>query len=42
MIPGYNHNVKYKEGVYHIQTEDSGLDNPHIITHLFIGGNENR
>ena len=39
MIPGYNHNVKYKEQVYHIQTEDSGLDNPHIITHLFMGGN---
>jgi hypothetical protein len=39
MIPGYNHNVKYKDRVFHVQTEDSGVDNPHIITHLFVGGN---
>ena len=39
MLPGYNHNVKYREVVYHVQTEDSGVDTPHIITHLFIGGN---
>ncbi len=39
MIPGYNHNVKYNDCVYHVQTEDSGLENPHIITHLFVGGN---
>jgi hypothetical protein len=39
MIPGYNHNVKYKEKVYHVQTEDSGVENPHIITHVFVGGN---
>ena len=39
MLPGYNHNVKYKDKVYHVQTEDSGVENPHIITHLFFGGN---
>ncbi len=39
MIPGYNHNIKYKEQICHIQTEDSGVENPHIITHLFVGGN---
>lgn len=45
MIPGYNHNVKYKEKVFHIQTEDSGIKtdggvkNPHIITLLYYGGN---
>lgn len=39
MLPGYNHNIRYGEGVYHVQTEDSGVQNPHIITHLFIGGN---
>jgi len=39
MIPGYNHNVKYKDRVYHVQTEDSGVANPHVITHLFVGGN---
>ncbi len=25
--------------MYHIQTEDSGIQAPHIITHLFVGGN---
>lgn len=39
MIPGFNHNVKYKGRVFHCQTEDSGIGNPHIITHLFVGGN---
>lgn len=39
MIPGFNHNVKYKGRVFHCQTEDSGIQNPHIITHLFVGGN---
>jgi hypothetical protein len=36
---GFNHNIKHRGKTYHIQTEDSGLDNPHIITHLFVGGN---
>ncbi len=35
---GFNNNVKYREHVYHIQTEDSGLNKPHIITHLFADG----
>jgi hypothetical protein len=35
---GFNNNVKYKDHTYHIQTEDSGLDKPHIITHLFADG----
>ncbi|MBI3180493.1 MAG: hypothetical protein HYZ27_12580, partial [Deltaproteobacteria bacterium] len=39
MLPGYNHNVKYQESIFHVQTEDSGVANPHIITHLFAGGN---
>ncbi|WP_242394520.1 hypothetical protein [Anaeromyxobacter oryzisoli] len=39
MAVGFNHNIKHKGKMYHIQTEDSGLDNPHIITHLFVGGN---
>ena len=39
MLPGYNHNVKYKEKTFHIQTEDSGIENPHIITLLYVGGN---
>ncbi|HEX8823749.1 MAG TPA: hypothetical protein VF794_27755 [Archangium sp.] len=38
-VTGFNHNIKYKGKVYHVQTEDSGVNNPHIITHLFVGGN---
>lgn len=39
MIPGFNHNIKHQGRVFHVQTEDSGPKNPHIITHLFVGGN---
>ena len=39
MVVGFNHNIKHRGKLYHIQTEDSGLENPHIITHLFVGGN---
>ncbi len=35
---GFNNNVKYKNRAFHIQTEDSGLDKPHVITHLFADG----
>jgi hypothetical protein len=35
---GFNNNVKYKNHTFHIQTEDSGLDKPHVITHLFADG----
>ena len=38
-VTGFNHNIKHKGKLYHIQTEDSGVNNPHIITHLFVGGN---
>lgn len=35
---GFNDNLKYKGRVYHIQTEDSGVDKPQILTHLFADG----
>jgi hypothetical protein len=35
---GFNNNIKFHEQVFHVQTEDSGLDQPHIITHLFADG----
>jgi hypothetical protein len=35
---GFNNNAKYKGRAYHIQTEDSGLNKPHIITHIFADG----
>lgn len=38
MLSGFNHNLRYKGKVYHIQTEDGGRDNPQIITHVFLGG----
>src|SRR5215210_5218822 len=38
-VTGFNHNIKHKGKVYHVQTEDSGVSNPHLITHLFVGGN---
>jgi hypothetical protein len=38
MLLGYNHNINYKGSVFHIQTEDSGIKNPHIITLLYREG----
>ncbi len=38
MVLGYNHNLMYKGEVFHVQTEDSGVANPHIITLLYRGG----
>jgi len=38
MRVGFNHNIMYKGEVFHIQTEDSGFSNPHIITLLYRGG----
>src|SRR3954468_13665325 len=35
---GFNNNIKAMGTVFHVQTEDSGLDQPHIITHLFADG----
>ena len=39
MVQGFNHNIRHKGKLYHVQTEDSGRENPHIITHVFVGGN---
>lgn len=39
MITGFNHNIRHNGKIYHVQTEDSGIGIPHIITHLFLGGN---
>jgi len=39
MLVGYNHNIRYKGEVFHVQTEDSGISTPHIITLLYRGGN---
>lgn len=36
---GFNTNFRYRDVVFHVQTEDSGRANPHVITHVFHGGN---
>jgi hypothetical protein len=38
MVPGYNHNIRYKGVVIHIQTEDSGVGKPQITTLLYRDG----
>ncbi len=39
MLPGFNHNVKHRGLVFHVQTEDMGKKAALVITHVFIGGN---
>lgn len=38
-VVGFNHNLNYKGRTFHVQTEDSGPQHAHIITHIFLGGN---
>jgi len=38
MITGYNTDVRYRERVFHVQTEDKGLKNPSIETVVYFGG----
>ncbi len=38
MITGCNTNIRHRERVFHVQTEDSGRANPHIISHVYSGG----
>jgi hypothetical protein len=38
MVLGFNHNVRYKGDIFHVQTEDSGVANPNITTLLYRGG----
>ncbi len=37
-VVGYNHNLRYRGRLFHVQTEDSGPVNPHVFTHLFYEG----
>ncbi len=39
MLQGFNHNIKYRDIIFHIQTEDYGAKIAQIITHIFINGN---
>jgi len=38
MFLGYNTNVYYNGNIYHIQTEDSGIRNPVIISLIYLKG----
>ena len=38
MIVGFNHNITYRSVSFHVQTEDSGLKSPHLVTLLYHGG----
>ena len=37
-VLGFNNNVRHRGRVFHIQTEDSGVKTPRIVTHLFADG----
>jgi hypothetical protein len=38
MITGFNTNVRHRARGFHVQTEDSGRNLPHVISHLYHGG----
>ena len=38
MIIGFNTDIKYRDEVFHIQTEDKGKDNPTIETLVYHSG----
>jgi hypothetical protein len=38
MITGYNNDIRHKEVVFHVQTEDKGLANPCIESLDYVGG----
>jgi hypothetical protein len=38
MITGCNTNIRHRSKMFHVQTEDSGREHPHIISHVYHGG----
>ena len=38
MLSGFNTNVRHGSRLFHVQSEDSGRNHPHIITHLYYRG----
>src|SRR3954447_13101563 len=38
VITGYNTDVEYDGVVYHVQTEDKGLQTPIILSLVYVGG----
>ena len=38
MITGFNTDIEHEGVVYHVQTEDKGLDSPIILSLVYVGG----
>lgn len=38
MLSGFNTNIRHRGVLFHVQSEDSGRDHPHVITHLYHRG----
>jgi hypothetical protein len=38
VITGFNTNIRFGGRLFHVQTEDSGLRHPHVISHLYYQG----
>ena len=39
VLVGYNHNLRHEGVLFHVQTEDGGVESPFVVTHVFAGGN---
>lgn len=35
---GFNHNIRYQNRVFHVQSEDMGPNRPYVLTQIFEGG----
>lgn len=38
MLHGFNHNIRYRDRVFHVQTEDHGLKQATFVTQVFLDG----
>jgi len=38
MVTGINSDIDYNGKLYHVQTEDGGINNPIILTRIFCSG----
>lgn len=38
MLSGFNTNFRHRGVLFHVQSEDSGVKKPRVVTHLFRGG----
>ncbi len=38
MVTGINSDIDYNGTIYHVQTEDGGINNPIVLTRIFCSG----